>query len=159
MSSVAKSCPTLCKPMDCSPPGSSGHGISQARILQWVAISFFTGSSQSRDRTLISCIGRRILYHWATWEVHKILGNHKWFKNCMSVLLQCGNAWISSCYFRCVFSECLKSQHILYSTRLNVAQLFTLAFLACVIVLPSPICPKVGHFCHPLKFTSKKLIA
>ena len=41
-----QSCPTLCNPMDCSPPGSSVHGILQARILQWVPISFSTGSSQ-----------------------------------------------------------------------------------------------------------------
>ena len=40
---VARSCPTLCNPMDCSPPGSSVHGISQARILEWVAISFSRG--------------------------------------------------------------------------------------------------------------------
>ena len=42
---VAQSCLTLCDLMDCSPPGSSGHGISQARILEWVAISFSRGSS------------------------------------------------------------------------------------------------------------------
>ena len=42
---VAQSCPTLCDPMDCSPPGFSVHGISQARILEWVAISFSRGSS------------------------------------------------------------------------------------------------------------------
>ena len=65
---VAKLYLTLCDPMDCSPPGSSVHGISQARILEWVAISFSRGSSQSRDRTHISCIGRQILYHWATQE-------------------------------------------------------------------------------------------
>ena len=40
---VAQSCPTLCDPMDCSPPGSSVHGIFQARILEWVAISFSRG--------------------------------------------------------------------------------------------------------------------
>ena len=64
--SVTQSCPTLCNPMDCSRPGSSVHGISQARILDWVAISSSRGSSQPRDRTCIfciSCIGRRILYH------------------------------------------------------------------------------------------------
>ena len=57
--------------MDCSPPGSSVHGISQARVLGWVAISYSRGSSQPRDWTRISCvscIGRRILYHWAIWE-------------------------------------------------------------------------------------------
>ena len=48
-SEVAQSCLTLCDPMDCSPPGSSVHGILQARILEWVAISFSRGSSQPRD--------------------------------------------------------------------------------------------------------------
>ena len=47
-------------------PGSSAHGISQARILEWVAISFSRGSSWPRDQTHVSCIGRQILYHWAT---------------------------------------------------------------------------------------------
>ena len=57
---------TLCDPVDCSPPGPSVHGILQARILEWVAISFSRGSSWPRDRTQISgvsCTGRRILYH------------------------------------------------------------------------------------------------
>ena len=44
-SEVVQLCPTLCDPMDCSPPGSSVHGIFQARILEWVAISFSRGSS------------------------------------------------------------------------------------------------------------------
>ena len=54
-----ESCPTLCDPMDCSPPGSSIHGILQARILEWVAISFSRGSSQPRDQTQVSCIAGR----------------------------------------------------------------------------------------------------
>ena len=54
--------------MDYNPPGSSVHGIVQARILQWIAISFFRGSSQPRHQTNVSCIGRWILYHWATRE-------------------------------------------------------------------------------------------
>ena len=53
---VAKLCPTLCDPMDCSPPGSSVHGISQATILEWVAISFSRGFSKPRDQTHISCL-------------------------------------------------------------------------------------------------------
>ena len=63
--SVVPSCLTLCNPMDCSLPGSSVHGISQARIQKWVAISSPRGSSQPRDRnriSCISCIGRRFLY-------------------------------------------------------------------------------------------------
>ena len=59
-SEVAQSCLTLCNPMDCSPPGSSVHGIFQAWILEWVAISFSRGSSWPRDQTLVShTIGRR----------------------------------------------------------------------------------------------------
>ena len=53
---VAQSCPTLCDPMDCSLPHSSVHGIFQARVLEWVAISFSRGSSRPRDRTQISGI-------------------------------------------------------------------------------------------------------
>ena len=63
----AQSCPTLCDPMDCSPPGSSACGIFQARILEWVAISSSRGSSWPRARTRVSCtscIGKPIPYHW-----------------------------------------------------------------------------------------------
>ena len=55
----AQLCPAFCDPMGCSPPGSSVHGISQARILEWVAISYSRGSFQPRDRTLLSCITGR----------------------------------------------------------------------------------------------------
>jgi len=58
----------FCDPMDCSLPCSPVHGISQARILEWVAIDFSRGSSQPRDWTHISCLGRQILYPWATRE-------------------------------------------------------------------------------------------
>ena len=60
-----QSCPTLCNPINCSLPGSSVHGILQARILEWVAMTSSTGSSQPRNRTLISyvsCIDRWVLY-------------------------------------------------------------------------------------------------
>ena len=53
---VAQSCPTLCDPMDCSLPGSSIHGIFQARILECIAISLSRESSRPRDRTQVSCI-------------------------------------------------------------------------------------------------------
>ena len=62
-----QSCSTLCDAMDCSQPGSSVHGILQARILEWVTISFSKGSSQPRGQTrsyYVSCIGRWVLYHW-----------------------------------------------------------------------------------------------
>ena len=53
----------FCDPMDCSPSGSSVYGISQARILEWLAISFSRGSSQPSNQTCVSCICRQILYH------------------------------------------------------------------------------------------------
>ena len=67
-SEVAQLCPTLCDSVDCSPPGSSVHGILQARILEWVAISFARGSSQPRDQTQVSCIAGRRFILWATKE-------------------------------------------------------------------------------------------
>ena len=63
------SCLTLCDPMDCSLPGSSVQEILQARILEWVAISFFRGSSQPRDRIWASRIVGRCFTIWATKEV------------------------------------------------------------------------------------------
>ena len=65
---VAQSCPTLCDPMDCSPSGSFVHGILQARILEWVVISFSRGSYRSRDRTQVSCTAGRFFTIWAAWE-------------------------------------------------------------------------------------------
>ena len=65
---VAKLCLNLWDPMDCSPPGSSVHGILQARLLEWEAISFSRGSSQPRDQIQVSCISRQILYHSTTRE-------------------------------------------------------------------------------------------
>ena len=58
-------------PKDYSLPGSSIHGISQDRILEWVSISFSRGYSWPRDWICVSCNGRWILYHWATWPDSK----------------------------------------------------------------------------------------
>ena len=57
--SVAQSCLTVCNPVDCTPPGSSVHGILQARKVEWVPMPSSRGSSQPRGRTLVSC-----LWHW-----------------------------------------------------------------------------------------------
>ena len=67
-SEVTQSCPTLGDPVDCSPPSSSVHGVLQARVLEWVAISFSRGSSRPRDRTQVSCIAGRRFNLWATRE-------------------------------------------------------------------------------------------
>ena len=61
----AQSCPTLCDPMECSLSGSSIHGIFQARVLEWIAISFSSGSSQPRNQTQVSRIAGR---HFTTRE-------------------------------------------------------------------------------------------
>ena len=63
---LLQSCLTLCKSMDCSLPGSSVHGILQARILEWIVMPSSRGSFWPRDRThvsYVSCIGRHVLYH------------------------------------------------------------------------------------------------
>ena len=66
-------CPSLCDPVDYSLPGSSVHGILQARILEWVAIPSSRGSSWLRDWNWISYTGRQIPYHWATREAHSTI--------------------------------------------------------------------------------------
>ena len=67
-SEVAQSCLTLCDPMDCSLPGFSVHGIFQARVPEWVAIFFSSGSSWPRDQTQVSHIAGRCFTIWATRE-------------------------------------------------------------------------------------------
>ena len=69
---VSQSCPTLCNPMDCSPPGSSVHDILQSRILEWVTIPVSRRSSQPRDRTWVSCIAGRFFTTWATREAPQL---------------------------------------------------------------------------------------
>ena len=66
VSEVAQSCQTLCDPMDYNIPGSSIRGISQARGLEWVAISFSRGYSRPRDQTRVFCIASRLFTIWAT---------------------------------------------------------------------------------------------
>ena len=98
-SEVTQSCPTLCNPLDSSLPGSTVHGIFQARILEWAAISFSRGSSQTRDQTCISCIADRCFTIWAIREapttvspqVNKRegtqlhLSTENWIKNVLSM--------------------------------------------------------------------------
>ena len=74
---VTQSCPTLCDPTDCSPPSSSGHGILQATVLEWVGISFSRGSSQPRDQTGVSHIAGKLLTIWTTRE--SMMNFHPWW--------------------------------------------------------------------------------
>ena len=73
---VTKSCQSLCDPMDCSPPGSSVHGILQARILEWVAISFSRGSSRPKDQTQVSLIAGRFFTIQPPGKPSLSLNNH-----------------------------------------------------------------------------------
>ena len=76
---AAKLCPTLCHPMDCSPLGSSVHEVFQARIWEWVDIFSCRRSAWLRDQTCVSCIGRGILYCWATWEAPQNVQHNSYF--------------------------------------------------------------------------------
>ena len=106
--SIVQLYPTLGHPMDCGPPGSSVHGIFQARILEWAAISSSRRSSLPRDQIHISCIDRQILYHWAPWEAHqnstkgknKYASIHAWrntYRNNIGFQLSFSN--LIRCYF------------------------------------------------------------
>ena len=79
---VTQSCPTLCEPLDCIPPGFYVHGILQARILEWIGIPFSRGSSHPRHQTQISCIIARFFTIWATRKSK--IWNTSWV--CMSSL-------------------------------------------------------------------------
>ena len=74
---AAQLCLILCNPMDCGPPGSSVHGILQARILDWVAISSSRGSSQPRDCTQVSHLAGGSFTSWATREALLSIVLHK----------------------------------------------------------------------------------
>ena len=96
--SLSAKCPTLCNPMDYSPPGSSAHGISQARILELVAISFSKGSSQTRDQTCLSCTGRQIL----NLQLSHQGSPRKELITCFKGLL-CAAPWAGHCVLRVSF--------------------------------------------------------
>ena len=131
-SEVAQLSPTLCDPMDCSPPGSSIHGILQARVLEWVAISFSRGSSQPMDRTPVSHTTGRLFTVWATgealviqwmlaiWslvplpfkiqlehlEVHGSRTVEAWLGEFWALLYQCVR-WVQFCGSLSILSHCL----------------------------------------------------
>ena len=74
---VTQSCPTLCDRPDCGWLGFSVYGILQARILEWIDISFSRGTSQPRDWILVSCIAGRFFTIWATGMSWKIKDPHR----------------------------------------------------------------------------------
>ena len=139
---VAQSCLTLCNPMDCSPPGSSVHGFLQARILAWVAIPFFRGSSQRKDRTRVTCNLGRFFTVWATSNSCLLL-----YPKCSPLpephgytLLSSFEDFILPSPAWNVLSACLT--HI-DSSRLNSSILSL--FLESYLTSPTPMCFCVCH--------------
>ena len=92
---LLQSCPTLCDPIDSSPPGSSVHGVFQPRILEWVAISFSRGSYQPRDRTLIACVVDRLFITEPPGKPMYTRLDFKWITN-KDLLYSTGNS--AQCY-------------------------------------------------------------
>ena len=117
-SEVANSWPTLCNPMDCRLPGSSVHGIFQARILEWVAISFSRRSSWPRDWTQVSCIVGRCFTIWATREVP---GWESWaIKNAEHQRINAFKLWCWRRLLRVSWTARRSNQTILRKSTLNI---------------------------------------
>ena len=112
---VAQSCPTLCDPMDCSLPGFSVHGILQARILEWVTISFSRGYSQPRDRTRVSRIGGRRLTSELPGKPHIPMNIQDWFPLGLTGLISFLSKGLSR-----VFSNTTVQKHQFFSTQLSL---------------------------------------
>ena len=113
---------TLLRPLELySPPGSSAYGTSQARVLEWVAISFSKGYSWPRDWTRVSCMGRWILYHWARGYTHLITflksNNILSAKTLLALSLKKKkNCGVSVCY---PVSECVRHKTMPCPSRLG----------------------------------------
>ena len=129
--SVTQSCPSLCDPMDCSPPGSFVHGVLQARVLEWVAMPSSGGCSLPRAQThvsCISCIGRWVLYHWTIWD-------SGWGQKYCSQII-CHNFWMLHVHFRLAMVDvsshsCPYPLFVLFS--FSVWKAFRLYFLPSVL--------------------------
>ena len=139
--------------MDCSPTGSSVHGIPQARILQWVVISYSRRASRPRDRThisCVSCVGRRVLYPWATWEALPSL--YVAWISLMSSYSSCENNNAITCWkwpFCCSMQsirELISPQVMSVNLCFRIPSLFETAFSG--MRLPPPwgaVCPGLGR--------------
>ena len=128
---------TLCHPMDCSPPGSSG--ISQARILEQVAISFSRGSFRPRDQTHVSSIGRQLLYHWASrealWLLYTMLLTHLW------------DMYLRYVFLRYVFFEIWSLRYVFPKESIYINCFFHFHFWIVSLKTTEVICQRVqGRF-------------
>ena len=131
-SEVAQSCLILCNPMDCSPPGFSIHGIFQARVLEWVAISFSRGSSQPRNWTRVSCIAGRHFTIWATresvlwirwpkdWSFSFSISSSNEYSGLISFRMDCLDLLAVQGTLKRVFSNTIIEKHQFFSTQLSL---------------------------------------
>ena len=130
---VTQSCPTLFDLMDCSLPGSSVHRIFHARILEWVAICSFRGSSQPKDNEPESPgspgLAGGILYHWDTWELAFL--KLYWFINFVKKKIA------SHCFYFHVFASELKILCVIghISQLIDCVHSFAGMFIVVVILL------------------------
>ena len=114
VSEVTQSCPILCDLVDCSLPGSSIHGVLQAIIPEWVAISFSRESSQPRDWTQVSLIAGRCLTLWATREAwfHLLKSYFMSYTNISSFLcISAVSKYTATIYYLSSFLSPLSSLH------------------------------------------------
>ena len=142
-----------CNSVDCSPPGSSVHGISQTRILEWVAIFSFRGSSQPRDWSCVSCMAGGFFFFfltteplWSPWETLGYIIFKISFSFRVACFCECTKShWIihfkrkefsPNCYIK-IFSWLLNFQNCDYLAFL----LFTIYFLFLVGKTHIPVCP------------------
>ena len=140
----AQSYLTLCNPMDCSPPGSSVHGILQARLLEWVAMPSSRGSSQSRDQTHISHVSARaggfftISTTWEAWLVAKSIPKAR---------LSAKSQLKKKCYFGLFLlwcSVCNRNYLYIYTYILQVSEWYNY-YTSCLMLRISPKTIKVSH--------------
>ena len=134
---VAQSCPTLCDPMDCSLPGSSLHGILQARVLEWVDISFSRGSSRFKDQTQVFHIPGRRFNLWATREAgtstlpsSDSLGLHTYHSLCHG----CSFTRIGSCVTLRCHMECHVASEVFFGQHVETTFYLFLLLLFCIVL-------------------------
>ena len=118
----AQSCPTLWDPVDCSPPSSFDHGIFQASMLEWVAISSSRESSWPRDWTQVSCIGGWILYQWAAWKpTHLLQWQNIWNTDNSKCWRGCEARWaLIHCWWECKTVGPLRRTIWWFLTKVNI---------------------------------------
>ena len=147
-------CPTLCYPTDFSLPGSSVHGILQARILEWFAMSSSRGFSRLRNWTCvsyISCAGRWVLYHWATGKPSTTLAFHI---PCLSSGMLRGHGSVLE--QRCWDKEMLRADHS-SSTNLQRSENRTL-FCVLLVLSTKLLCPCENKFCLPQRLHNSLMV-